>query len=408
MNLARVFGVQAASVLRPPFLPYWLGQSVSAVGDRITAVALPAVVLSLGGGPTELARLASWSSGATLVLLLVGGVLVDRLPRRAVMLAMDGLRALLLAGVAWKLARGGASITTLVYLSVLLGACSAVFSPATVSILPQLVEEGELVTANALRNLTAQLSGVVGPALGGALVALGGAGFALGIDALSFAAGCLGLFLMRPSKRAERTPDNVPLWREAWEGFRIILASTWLWLTIAVFAVINIFGGGLNVILLPLYARQVLGGVQTLGWLYAAQAVGAVLSALLLGRLGQIQRRGMVAYLAVVVQGGAVLLLGISHGPLLAMLALLLSGACITVFGVLWEATLQEQVPNRALGRVASVDLLGSIALLPVGFLVVGQAVGRLGLTPSILMCGGVVIVLAAGALCTRAVRELE
>jgi len=408
MILSRILGVQAASVLRPPFLPYWLGQSVSALGDRVTAVALPAVVLSLGGGPAELARLASWSTGATLLLLLAGGVIVDRLPRRAVMLVSDGLRAILLAAVAWQLARGGASITTLIYLSALLGACSAVFSPATASILPQLVEDEQLVSANALRNLTAQLSGVIGPALGGTLVALGGAAFALGIDALSFAAGFLGLFLMRPRKGVDRSPDGAPLWQEAWEGFRIILASTWLWLTIAVFAVINIFGGGLNVILLPLYARQVLGGVQTLGWLYAAQAVGAVVTALVLGRLGRVRRRGVLAYLAVVLQGASVLLLGVSHGLALAMLALFLGGACVTVFGVLWEATLQEQVPNEALGRVASVDLLGSIALLPVGFLLVGRAVEQVGLTSSILVCGAVVIVLAAGVLTSRAVRALD
>jgi len=408
MTLSRILGVQAASLLRPPFLPYWLGQSVSALGDRVTAVALPAVVLSLGGGPAELARLASWSTGATLLLLLAGGVIVDRLPRRAVMLGSDGLRAVLLAAVAWQLARGGASITTLVYLSALLGACSAVFSPATASILPQLVEDEQLVSANALRNLTAQLSGVIGPALGGTLVALGGAAFALGIDALSFAIGFLGLFLMRPRKGPDRSPDGTPLWQEAWEGFRIILASTWLWLTIAVFAVINIFAGGLNVILLPLYARQVLGGVQTLGWLYAAQAVGAVVTALVLGRLGRVRRRGLLAYLAVALQGASVLLLGVSHGLVPAMLALFLGGACVTVFGVLWEATLQERVPNEALGRVASVDLLGSIALLPVGFLLVGQAVERVGLTSSILICGAVVIVLAAGAMTTRAVRELN
>ena len=408
MILARLLGAQAASLLRPPFLPYWLGQSVSALGDRVTTVALPAVVLSLGGGATELARLASWSTGAALLLLLAGGVLVDRLSPRTVMLVTDGLRAVLLAVVAWQLARGGASITLLVYVSALLGACSAVFSPATVSILPQLVEDDQLVSANALRNLTGSLSGVIGPAVGGTLVALGGAGFALGVDALSFAAGFLGLFLMRPRKAAKRTTPGTPLWKEASEGFRIILASTWLWLTIAVFSVMNIFGAGLYVVLLPLYARQVLGGVQALGWLYAAQAVGAVLAALLLGRMGRVRRRGVVAYLAVVVQGGAILLLGVSHVLPLAMLALFLTGASITVFGVVWQATLQERVPKEALGRVASVDLLGGIALIPVGLLLVGRGVTIVGMTPGILICGGVAVVLAALALTTRAVRELD
>ena len=408
MTLTRLFGVQAVSILRPPFLPYWLGQSVSALGDRVTAVVLPAVVLSLGGGATDLARLASWSTGAMLLLLLVGGVLVDRLPRRAVMLVTDGLRAALLGAVAWQLARGGASITTLVYLSALLGACSAVFYPATASILPQLVEDDQLVSANALRNLSTQFSGVVGPALGGTLVALGGASLALGIDALSFACGFLGLFLMRPRRMTERPLPGTPLWQDAWAGVRIILASTWLWLSVVVFAVVNVFMGGLNVIVLPLYAREMLSGVSTLGWLYAAQAVGALLAALMLGRLGRVRRRGLVAYLAVAVQGLTVLLLGVSHSLFLAMLALFLGGACVAVFSVLWEATLQERVPNEALGRVASVDMLGSIALLPLGFLLVGQGVDALGLAPGILICGSVVFLMATLALATRAVRELD
>ena len=244
--------------------------------------------------------------------------------------------------------------------------------------------------------------------LGGTLIALGGAAFALGVDALSFAAGFVGLFLMRPRKIAERTAPGTPLWQEASQGFRIILASTWLWLAISVFSVMNIFGAGLYVVLLPLFARQVLGGVQALGWLYAAQAVGAVLAALLLGRLGRVRRRGVMAYLAVVIQGVAILLLGAAHGLPLAVLTMFLTGASITAFGVVWDATLQERVPNEALGRVASVDLLGSIALLPVGILLVGRGVTVIGVTPSILVCGGVAVVLAGLALTTRAVRELD
>ncbi|BDP41612.1 MFS transporter [Deinococcus aetherius] len=408
MTLARLLGPHAGAVLRPPFLPYWLGQSVSALGDRMTAVALPAVVLSLGGGASDLARLAAWSTGAQLALLLIGGVLVDRLPRRAVLLAMDGLRAVLLGVTAWFLAQGQVSITALVALSAALGACSALFYPATASILPELVDDAQLVPANALRNLSNQLSGVIGPALGGMLVALGGASFALGMDALSFVVGALGLYLMRPRPRRLQEVAAQPLWREALEGFRIILASTWLWLTIGLFALVNIFFGGLNVVVLPLYAREVLGGAPDLGWLYTAQALGAVVAALVLGRLGSVRRRGIVAYTAVVGQGSAVALLALAGSLLPAMLALFVSGACVTLFSVLWEATLQERVPNEALGRVASVDMLGSIALLPLGFVVLGQAVEVLGVTGSALACGSIITLLALLGLSTRAVRGLE
>jgi MFS family permease len=408
MILKRIFGAQTAAVLRPPFLPYLLGQGVSALGDRVTSVALPAVVLSLGGAATDLAMLAAWSSGAQLALLLVGGLLVDRLPRRAVMLTTDVLRAIVLALIAWQLTRGGASITLILVLSTVLGACSAIFYPATASILPQLVDDHELVRANALRNLSNQLSGVIGPALGGLLIAFGGVSLALGLDALSFVVGAFGLFLMRPRVRQSQPRENTSIWTEVSEGFRVILASTWLWLTVVLFAVVNIFMGGMNVIVLPLYVRDVLGATESLGWLYAAQAVGAIIAALLLGRVGRIRHRGVVAYLAVVLEGATLLILGLTASLPLALLAMLLRGAWITVFGVLWEVTLQEHVPNEMLGRVASVDMLGSMALLPVGFVLFGQAVIVLGVTSSVLLSGTVIIALALLGLSTRAVRQLE
>jgi MFS family permease len=393
MILKRIFGAQTAAVLRPPFLPYLLGQGVSALGDRVTSVALPAVVLSLGGA---------------VALMLVGGLLVDRLPRRAVMLATDVLRAIVLALIAWQLTRGGASITLILVLSTVLGGCSAIFYPATASILPQLVDDHELVQANALRNLSNQLSGVIGPALGGLLIAFGGVSLALGLDALSFAVGAFGLFLMRPRVRQIQPRENTSIWTEVSEGFRVILASTWLWLTVVLFAVVNIFMGGMNVIVLPLYARDVLGATESLGWLYAAQAVGAIIAALLLGHVGRIRHRGVVAYSAVVLEGITLLILGLTASLPLALLAMLLRGAWITVFAVLWEATLQEHVPNEVLGRVASVDMLGSMALLPVGFVLFGQAVNSLGVTSSVLLCGAVIMVLALLGLATRAVRQLE
>lgn len=192
------------------------------------------------------------------------------------------------------------------------------------------------------------------------------------------------------------------------EGFRYVLGSAWLWVTILIFSVVNVFVGGVTAVLLPLLAEMRFGGASSLGWLLSGVAGGALLSAFVLSRLGNLRRRGLTAYLAVAVSGLA--LVGLAFAPQVGwgVAAMVLGGASITVFGVVWETTMQELVPGEVLGRVVSIDMLGSFALLPLGFLLTGYLAEGFDVSKVALWYGGATVLLALAGLWVPAVRQLD
>lgn len=410
MILRRVFGDPLLEPLRErPFRLFWLGQTVSLLGDRVAAVALPFLVLELGGSATQLGQLSALYSAGQVLLLLLGGVLVDRIPRRNVLVVTDLIRGALVAGVVALLLGGGLTLAHLYAMYLLFGLCSAFFMPATASIVPETVPKPLLVPANALRSFAGEFAGIVGPALGGILVGFGGLALALGFDALTFGVGVACLLLMRVRPRpATPTLGKPRYWQDLGEGFRLIARSQWLWATILIFAFVNVFFAGATSVLFPLLAKERLGDPQVLGWLFSGVAAGSLLSALLLGRLGRVARRGLAAYAGVAASGLALLGLALAPHPAVAVALAMLMGGSLVVFGVIWESTVQELVPLEALGRVHSVDMLGSFALLPLGFLAVGWLATHLGVTPSLLICGGAVVLLAGTGLLVPGVRNLR
>lgn len=408
--LTRLLGETLTQPLRERnFLLYWLGQTVSILGDRVSAVALPFLVLGLGGSAVQLGQLAAVYSAAQLAFLLLGGVLVDRFSRRSAMIFTDLLRGIILGLVVFLLLEKQLSVSYLFAMYLVFGLCSAFFMPASASIMPEIVSKPLLVSANALRSFAAEFCGIVGPAFAGILIGFGGLALALSFDALSFFVGVACLLAIRVTSRTEKpSGEKSSYWSEIAEGFRLIAGSRWLWVTVVLFAFVNVFFAGSTSVLFPLLAKERLGDVKSLGWLFSGLAAGSLLGALLVGRLGKTGRRGLAAYLAVVADGIGLILLAFVQNPVLAVAVAVLMGASLVVFGVIWESTLQEMVPLEALGRVASVDMLGSFALLPLGFLAVGWVVERVGVVDSLLVCGGGVVLLALIGLGVREIRELR
>ncbi|CAN5769741.1 MFS transporter [soil metagenome] len=394
---------------QPSFLWFWLGQTVSILGDRVYSVALPFLLFELGGDAGQLGQLLATYMVPQVLFLLVGGVLVDRLPRRLTLIVSNLFHVALLAVVVLLLAGGKLELVHLYGLSALFGLASAFFMPATSSIVPHLVERDSLTQANAARSFAGELAGTLGPPLGGLLVTLGGLTLALGFDAGTFLVGALCLLAVRPrplahSGRGEAADDL----KDLSEGFRYVAGSPWLWVTILIFSVVNIFLSGATVVLLPLFAAVRFEGPSSLGWLFSAVAGGALVSSVVLNRLGKPRRRGLLAYSAVAVSGLG--LVGLSFAPHLAwgVAALALVGGSITVFAVVWETTVQELAPDEVLGRVLSIDMLGSFALLPVGFLVTGYLAERYAAGQVALWYGAGTVLLALAGLLPSAVRRLD
>lgn len=387
-------GARAHVLLEPlrgrSFRLYWLGQATSAYGDQVLLVALALQVLRLGGGARELGLVNAAAGGALVVFLLVAGVVVDRLPRRAVMIASDLVRMAVLGYLAVASLGGSLRIGSLTVAAAVYGAADAFFWPAKTAILPELVVRDHLMPANSLSSSADRSSLVIGPGIGGLLVATVGPGAAFLFDAVTFAvsAGCLlaigrrGMLPRAPTPEAPRR-----LLGDLRDGVREVMRHRWLWVTILLFTFIVFLVVGPEEVLLPVYLEQRFRAAEAFGLLVACAGLGAIAGALLTGLVRPV-RRGRWAY-----SGGllsALALAGFALAGEVWQLALLagLWGLGIEAFQVVWDTSLQELVRPEALGRVSSLDHIGSLALLPVSFAVVGAVADRTGARPVFALAG--------------------
>ncbi|MDQ2805935.1 MAG: MFS transporter [Chloroflexota bacterium] len=392
-----------------PFALLWSGQTVSRLGDSLYRVALAWWVLEQTGSAAVMGTVLICSFTPMLLFLLIGGIAVDRFPRVRLMLGSDALRAVVIGTVAALAATHSLAIWHIYVASIVFGFVDAFFQPAYVALVPDLTPAPALPSANALTSLSGQITGVAGPALGAGIVALGGTPVAFALDALSFllsAACLLPLLGVRVPRAAVTEATNV--WQDLRGGLAAVTASPWLWITIALAAFSNITLSAPVAVALPFLVRDSLhAGVDVLGLLYSSNAVGAIGAALWIGMRRQ-RRRGLRAYGAWAISGLALVGFGLSLPvPVMVVLAAL-NGAMLMVFGLIWTHTLQELVPRDLLGRVSSVDILGSFALLPVGFGIAGWATDHWGAPLVFIIGGALTTILIALGLAHPAIRRLD
>src|ERR671932_2675874 len=181
-----------------PFRLLFIGQSLSVVGDRMMAVAIAFAVLAIGDA-TDLGIVLAASGIPFALFAIAGGVLSDRVGRRRTMIASDVARTVCQAIVAALLLTGRAEVWMLVILSAVYGASAAIFMPALMGLIPQIVPAGRIQEANALLGFTRSVANVAGPALAGLMLAVAPPGDVIAVDALTFAVSAACLVALRPS-----------------------------------------------------------------------------------------------------------------------------------------------------------------------------------------------------------------
>lgn len=392
------------------FALLWSGQTISRLGDSLYRVALAWWVLEQTGSATAMGTVLVCSMTPMLVFLLLGGVAVDRLPRLRLMLGSDLLRGLVAGAVATLAFVQLLEIWHIYVASVLFGLVDAFFEPAYVAAVPEIAPQDALPSANSLTGLSRQVTGIVGPTLGATIVALGGTPTAFALDAASFliSAACL-LPIPAPAAPGPPSAADRGIIRDLREGLGAVLGSPWLWITIALAALGNVTAGGPLAVALPFLIKDSLhADVGALGLFGTANSIGAVLGSLWLGRASRLRRRGTIAYGSLVLGGTAVLVCGLPIGLPGLALAALIFGFSMAAFGLIWINTLQEMVPRDLLGRVSSIDFLGSFVLLPVGYALAGWATDLLGPAPVFIAGGAASIALALLGLAHPAIRQLD
>ena len=358
---------------------------VSLLGDGVLPVALAFAVLDLTGSATDLGIVLAARTVALVASLLVGGVVADRIGRRMVMISADLVRLVGQGVIGVMLVSGDATVAEIAVSQLLLGAASGFFNPASSGLIPTVAGE-RLQEANALRGMAIAAGNIAGPAIAGVLVVTAGPGWALLIDAVSY--GASAVLLARVRRDDARPASTEHFLADLRDGFAEVRSRTWVWSTIVAFSVLTTFALAFPV-LGALIARRDLGGAGAWAAILVARAVGALVDSTTLLRLRP-QRPLLVATLAGMVTALPTLLLAVPAPLVWIVIAAFISGVGPMVFNTLWETTLQQHIPASARSRVSAYDWLGSMALQPVGYALIGPLATGIGVSAALYLCGGI------------------
>jgi MFS family permease len=329
------------------------------------------------------------------IFSMISGVVADASDRRKLMLLTQSGSAVVALGLAWLAFSGNTSVWPVYALAALSSAVGAFDLPARQSLVPNLVPRQDLPNAISLNAIMQQTSQVLGPALGGIVIASANVGWAYMINAISFAAVIVALLLMRDVPGRPEHHGNDPVsWQAALEGLRFVFRSPLIRSTMLLDFFATFFSSATA--LLPIFAQDILKvGATGYGWLYAAPAVGAtMMSAAMVLLTSRINRRGPVLLWAVGLYGLATVVFGFSRSFWITFSALALTGVADTVSMVIRNIVRQLETPDRLRGRMIGVNMVFFVGGPQLGELEAGAVANWLG-APFSVVSGGLGCMLA-------------
>lgn len=388
-----------------------VGSVISLLGDGFFSVALAWQVYEISNVPTALSIVGVAWTLPLVIFLLLGGVFTDRYDRRWLMIGADLVRAAAVGVLGLLSVTGLIELWHVIALIAFVGLGDAFFNPASTAIVPDVLPDEELPQANALQGLVRPLMfRLVGPALGGFVVALLGAGSAFLVDAASFgvSAIAIGAIAARPTREvvAHGVRQTVA---EMGEGLAFVRRTPWLWATLlsAMFSLL-VFVGPMQVLLPFLVKNQLRLGPEALGTIFAVSGIGSVAAAIGLGQWGLPRRRITVMYVTWTVGVALLAGYGVMTSLWQAILVGALSAALFEVGQIIWVTLLQTLVPRVLLGRVSSLDWLVSTGLVPVSFALTGPVAGAIGPERTMIGAGLLGAVMMGALLFVPGVRDPE
>jgi predicted MFS family arabinose efflux permease len=374
----------------------------SNLGGSVVPVAIAFAVLDASGSATDLGLVLAAQTIALVSSLLLGGVVADRVGRRSIMVSADLVRLCSQTAIGLLLISGVATIAELAAAGVVLGAAGGFFQPASSGLIPDVAGD-RLQQANALQGIANNLGSIVGPVLAGVLVVAIGSGGTLLVDAGSYLVSAVLLLRARPSNL--RIGNKKHFLTDLRDGFDEVRTRTWLWTTIVLVSILNLFLASFPV-LGAFVAHSRLGGAGAWAAILAASAAGSVIGGVLLLRLNP-RRPMLVGPLACLTVAIPTFLLAVP-APVVAIAATaLLSGAGTMLFDTLWNTVLQQHVPAGARSRVSSYEWFGTLALSPLGLALVGPLADAIGVSSALYVCGTVEVAALLALLAIPSVRTL-
>ena len=389
------------------FALLFVARTISMLGAAFAPVALAFGVLAIPGAtPRTLSVVLAAEAIPMVLFMLVGGVIADRFPRNRVMMFGEVFNAVAWGSLAVMLLTGWTPLPVMAFAAALSGIAVALLYPALTGIIPEVVPADRLQTANALLGLGANSARVAGLVLSGITVAVIGGGWALVVSALMFAfsATLVAAMRLKPVERAAGAGKSVLKdLRDGWDEFR---SRQWLWVVVAQFSVLVMAVQAAHGVLGPVIAKESLGGPAAWSAVLTAEAVGMIVGVLVALRLRP-RRPILVCTLLTPITAFPYLLIGFGAPLWLIIIGAFLMGISFDVFGVLWNTTMQREVPAESLSRVSSYDALGSLMFGPIGLLLAGPVAVAFGAQTGMIACAVIVILTAGVALLSPEVRNL-
>jgi MFS family permease len=375
------------------------GQLASTVGDYCYAVALPWLVLSTHGSPVELGGVLACYGIPRAALITVGGSLADRISPRRLMLCSDAGRCALTALFAIFAAAHVTSLAALGPVAALLGAGAALFMPASYAILPSLLTPGKLQAGNAVYNAAVQGGALLGPAIGGAVVAVAGPAQAFAIDAVSYAVSAASLALIRsvspggalaPDGAASRpgapatarygAQERVTIWT-------LLARERVLQLILAVLVGANFAVTASFEVALPVLSHARFGP-SGYGAIMACFGAASVVGTLTAARASGLSKPAVVSASVFLIAALAVASVPAAKGLPGAATAMCVFGLVAGFGNVIFVTLIQRWAPPAMLGRVMGVVMLGSLGSFPIATAIAGMLARHLGPSPVFVISG--------------------
>ncbi|MGH3186010.1 MAG: MFS transporter [Streptosporangiaceae bacterium] len=403
-------------VLREPnFRRFYTGYSTSLLGSAMSTVAIAFAVLDSGARATGLGWVFAASVVPQVLFMPVAGAVADRLGRRRAMLGADVLRCAAQASFAAVLFAGRPPLWLFILLAWLGGTGTAFFTPSLTALTVEMAPAGQLGNANALYSLAGSATRIVGPALGGALVAIAGPATVVAVDAASYLASVLALSLLRlpaaptpaaptPAAPAAKRRSLLGDMADGWADFR---SRTWLWVTTVQLAFFNLITWAPWMLLGPVLGKEYLGGAAVWGAIMAVQGAGAILAGLL--SLGRHPRRPVVvATVGTFCYALPDIPMALHAAAPWVAAAAFACGAGAAVSSTFSGTAMQQQVPPQMLARVSSLMMFPSYGIGVIGYMIDGPLAGAIG-TQLVFGVGAAYGLLSSAAVLTlpaiRAVR---
>ena len=385
-----------------------ISRFVSNLGNGLAPVAVAFGVLELPNGDGKSLSLVMASTSLALVLFsLLGGVIGDRFPRAWVVGGADVLLAILVIANGLAYVTGNGSVILFTFVGFFGGVLNAIWYPAMSALTSDLAEPEILQDSNAATMLSGNIALILGTAIAGVIVATIGPGWAIIIDGVTFLIAGLLVYSMRSATPVVERSESSSTIHEIKTGWREFSSRRWVFLVVISFSFVVSMERAVYSVLGPLVADEKLGGPKPWSLILATWAIGSVVGVLFAAKV----RPRYPIRLAIIVQFPLFLWffsLGNTTNVYLIAIFSFFVGIAFDFFYVLWVTTLQQHIPKESLSKVMSYDVLGSLALAPIGIAVAGPIAEHYGTSPVLNVISFAFIFCMAAPLLSREVRMTE